>query len=178
VSKLYRPLNSTERRYLCSFIRALVPVARDAVHPMSELARKEIALTMWRWTADAVHVPSGIVKPDKFKYNIEVHAATKSARSVASKGPRGLRHEHAVPRMELAKQIIDNNLDEVAIYTLLDRLCIPVIVTEAEDLRLFPKNTMPAGWDWIRGDPYARYAGSGLKQDLVLPPPWDGSPLL
>ncbi len=131
----YGILGRRERRYLCSFVRILVPVARDAEHPMSDLARREIALVMWRWTADAVDKSTGVVKQDAFKYNVHVHVASKNARTSAALESAGLRHEHVVPRGELARRIIDRDLEENAIYDLLDRLCIPAIVTADEDRR-------------------------------------------
>jgi hypothetical protein len=165
----YRILGMRERRYLCAFVRILVPVARDAEHPMSDLARREIALVMWRWTADAVDKSTGVVKQDAFKYNVRVHVATKNARTAAAVGSAVLRHEHVVPRGELARRIIDRDLDENAIYDFLDRLCIPAIVTVDEDRRLQPRNRMPVGWDWNSGDPYERYRRSELYDDLVFP---------
>jgi hypothetical protein len=41
----YRPLNSDERLYICRFVYALVPTARDRNHPMRELARRH----GWDW---------------------------------------------------------------------------------------------------------------------------------
>ncbi len=167
----YRPLNAIERRYLCSFIRALVPVARDSSHPMRELARKQIALTLWRWTADAVRTDTGIVKQDAHKYNTTVHAATRDAIADSASGGAGLRHEHVVPRIVLADQIITLDLQENDIFVLLTRFCVAAIVTVAEDRRLRPKNAMPSGWSWNGGDPYARYAYSNL--DTVLRRPFE-----
>jgi hypothetical protein len=165
----YRPLNATERKYLCWFIRALVPIARDSHHPMRDLARREISMTMWRWTADAYHIPTGKVKQDAFKYNPLVHAITKSAKTEFLVGSPKLRHEHAVPRMALTKRIVEHDLDEDGIYGLLERLCVAVIVTVREDRKLKPKDKMPSNWDWNEGHPYQRYVDSGLNGELIFP---------
>jgi hypothetical protein len=109
------------------------------------------------------------VKQDAFKYNVHVHVATKNAQTAATAGSAGLRHEHVVPRGELARWIIIRDLDEVATHDLLNRLCIPAIITVDEDRRLQPKNKMPDGWDWNSGDPYERYRRSKLYDDLVFP---------
>lgn len=169
ISQLFRPLRAKERRYLSTFIRTLVPVVRDAEHPMRELARKEIALTMWRWTADGFHIPSRVVKQDAFKYNVHIHTATKNAKAAAAAGSANLRHEHAVPRMELTRYIVKHNMDEEGIFRVLERLCVAVIVTADEERKVRPKNTMPPSWDWLTGNPYERYVYSRLDDQLVFP---------
>src|SRR5580698_501835 len=141
----YRDLKSTERMYICLFICALVPVARDQRHPMRKLARREIARSLWRWTADAVEIKSGAVKQDGFKYDCRVHPHTIEA-SKAQRKER--RHEHAVPRMLLADRIIDTNLNEEGVFKLLERFCRAVVVTKEQDSRLKPRHKMPEGWKW------------------------------
>jgi hypothetical protein len=134
---------------------------------MTDLAREQIAVTMWRWTADAVDTEKRVVKKDAYKYDFDIHAATKSAK--ATKTKKGLRHEHAVPRMVLARLIIDLDLPVDGIFKLLDRLCVAVVVTRAEDLKLKPRNKMPDGWKWENGDPYERYKFSGIFDELEFP---------
>lgn len=162
----YRPLGEKEQRHLARFIRFLVPVARDGNHPLSHMARRQIAVWLWRWTADAVD-DEGIVKQDTFKYNVDVHAATPAAREAQRAGSAGLRHEHAVPRMVLARRIIDENLEEDEILSFLRRYCVAVVVTKDEDSRLKPKNEMPRDWDWQTGHCYARYEFS--KIPILVP---------
>jgi acetyl-CoA acetyltransferase len=134
---------------------------------MRELARREVALTLWRWTADAVLSSSGAVKQDAYKYNTNVHTATKSAKAARAAGSAGLRHEHAVPRVVLARRIVDDDLSTEAIFELLDKFCVAVIVTAEEDRRLRPRNEMPPDWSW--GDRYARYVHSNLYDELEFP---------
>lgn len=72
----YRPLNDPERLYLCEFICAQLPTARNDEHPMRLFARKLIALAMWRWTADGFDEVSKAVKRDAFKYDVSYHPAS------------------------------------------------------------------------------------------------------
>ena len=142
----------------------LVPVARDQRHPMRALARREIALAMWRWTADAFDTRENLVRQDAFKYNVKVHPATRAAREVAELGSAGLRHEHAVPRQFLADRIIELDPDPQGILGLLEKWCKAVVVTEEEERRVLPKSGMPDGWSWETGSPYApRYEHSGVE---------------
>ena len=79
-NKSLRPLNKLEQRYICQFIRILIPIARDDHHSMRGIARWQIALAMWRWTADAVDIRSGKVRKDAFKYNVDFRRHTQGAR--------------------------------------------------------------------------------------------------
>jgi hypothetical protein len=134
---------------------------------MRDVARREISLAMWRWTADGVNIETGIVKRDALKYNVRVHPASREAISTqVSGGGQELRHEHAVPRIFLAKRIIELDLDVAAIQSLLKRFCRAVIVTRSEDKDLKPRNRMPNDWKWEGGDPYARYVTSKLRDKL------------
>jgi hypothetical protein len=158
--KRYRPLERAEHQYIAQYVRSLLAVARDPAHPMSRLAQWQIALAMWRWTADGVDIPSGRVVKDALKYSTVVHPSTQAARAQIS--TRGLRHEHVVPRVVLARRIIDQDLDHNGIVELLTRFCRAAILTSEEDRRLLPKKEMPPGWTW-EDDPFARYVYSKIS---------------
>jgi hypothetical protein len=162
----YRPLNEKEQHYICQFIRILVPIARDDNHPMRDIARWQIALTMWRWTADAVDTRSGSVKGDAFKYNVGFHSHTRKACEAARAGSGGLRHEHVVPRAFLADEIIRHDMSAEDIHKFLHTWCRVVIVTKDEDDQIRPRARMPDGWGFITGDLYQRYIDAGLKQEI------------
>ena len=134
-NKSLRPLNKLEQRYICQFIRILIPIARDDHHSMRGIARWQIALAMWRWTADAVDIRSGKVRKDAFKYNVDFRRHTQGARDAlaASTSAKGLRHEHMVPRSILADEIMKRDMDENNIYHFLCKWCHAVIVTKKED---------------------------------------------
>ena len=83
---------------------------------------------------------------------------------LAKSKPRGLMHEHVVPK----KVVIDKLLSLEAPSTeevrdVLDRFCIGVVVTREEDARMTRlglRSEMPENWDGV--DPWARYAKAGI----------------
>lgn len=176
--KNYRPLNENEQICLCEFIRLFVPVARTAAHPMlRDLARRQIALTLWRWTADAVETGENVLRQNAYKYNVEYHPATSDAIKLIAVGDtRNLRHEHVVPRMWLARRIVDGDFSVGQIHGLLTRCCRAVIVTTAEDRLLRPRNAMPDEWSLEVGNPYERYILSKLISRVQnLPAEWQSA---
>jgi len=167
----YQRLALEQQHKICEFIESLVKLANDEQHPLCEFARTEIGLVLWRWTADAFHERERVVKRGVFKYDVNVHPATREAREKKKRtdNNKGLRHEHVVPRGFIARRIIELRLDAAEIWPLLDRFCKAVIVTDNEDKLLKPKKEMPESWDWTSGDPYARYRRAGLYDSIVFP---------
>ena len=157
----HRSLNRRERLYLCVFIRSLVEVAKDHQHPMRKLARAQISMTMWRWTADGACLKTNAVRPDALKYDVRQLLCTNAARNVAQTTIKDLRHEHVVPRIMLAHRIIDEDMSLKVIYKFLSKFCKPVIVTKNEDAS-FSRSCMPAEWSWAEGCEYARYRDADL----------------
>jgi hypothetical protein len=164
----YRRLNDQEQTYICQIIHSLLPVARDATHPMREIARWFITQGMWRWTADGVDLQTGVATVEAIKYSVVHYPATATAQAVAQAGSGGLRHEHAVPIGVLACRIIEQNPDIQGIQTLLRNFCKVAIVTKEEDKLLKPRSAMPDGWNWGDGNPYQRYEDAHLN--LQMPP--------
>lgn len=86
-------------------------------------------------------------------------------------GDSGLRHEHVIPRAELAR-LLDAQLvravsaADLAVW--LDRMCIGCVLTEEEDDRLGGPLTsrMPDGWDG--GDSWARYWQAFGSSGIVI----------
>lgn len=169
----YRSLADREKRYLAQFIRGLVPIARDISHPMRALARKQISMTMWRWTADAFDTAKGLVVQDAYKYNVAIHPTTDAAVLAHSNGAANLRHEHIVPRSFLTDAILRDDMSEDAILQFLQMFCHAAIVTASEDkLEIRPRNSMPSGWICDQGDILARYSET-LRLQLKV---WSSSP--
>jgi len=162
----HRPLNIRERLHLCSFIRLLVPVARDQMHPMRKLARAQVSHLMWRWTADGTCLKTGVVCPDVLKYDVRQLPCTAAAREIAATTIKELRHEHVVPRILLTDQIIERDMTLRAIFKFLTRFCKPVIVTKEEDVCL-SRSKMPPGWTWNEGCAYARYRDANLYGTII-----------
>lgn len=157
----YRHLNEQERLQICQFIRSHVPLTRNKDHAFRQFARWQVSLLLWRWTADAYCTRQKVIRPDAIKYDLQMLPATHSARESRRIAKKGLRHEHTVPRMVLAKRIIENDLTMEKIYELLIRHCRAVVVTKEED-QLLSKHglkSMPAGGEWETGCPYAPLRG-------------------
>ncbi len=143
----YRPLGEKEHRFLSEFIYLLLKVANDEKHSMRAIARGQISLTMWRWTADGVCLKTGTVKQNALKYDVTQLPCTKQAKEKAKTSKKDLRHEHTVPRILLTDYIIENELSADDIYKFLRRYCKTVIVTRDEDKQLSTKN-MPTDWNF------------------------------
>lgn len=154
--KAFRSLGTDERTFLCKHIASLVPIARKERHPMHEIALYMMSMALWRWTADGVG-PERVVKRDAMKYDTARLPITKAARSLLMKKRPGARHEHVVPRIYLARLIRDENMSAAQIERLLRRLCLATVITKEQDRGVKPRDSMPEGWNWRTGDPYARY---------------------
>jgi hypothetical protein len=165
----YRSLNKEERLFLCELVRGLVPVARDGSHSMRKIARGQISLMMWRWTADGVCLRSNVARQDAIKYDVSLLPATAKACEIALVTDRGLRHEHVVPRIRLADRIIEENMAVPEMYRFLLRHCAAVMVTKEEDLFL-SKKTMPPNWEWDKSCIYQRYRDAQLYGEIKWAP--------
>ncbi|MDA7516956.1 hypothetical protein OAK70_02715 [Akkermansiaceae bacterium] len=162
----YRPLGDSERRNIVAYMSALLPVATpSANHPMRKIARSQIAWAMWRWTADGVSISSNEVQQDAYKYDVATLACTRKARERSQTTKKGLRHEHIVPRMILADEIISQGMAQDLIFELLSRFCEAVIVTKEEDA-LLTRSSMPEGWNFKTGYKYARYRVANLFDQI------------
>lgn len=93
--------------------------------------------------------------------------ASTAARMILmeTESAKGLRHDHAVPRNMLRKQILAMprpSTDELIAF--LNHHCVGVAITPEEDARLRAAKLgmrMPAGWVW-GGDINARYTAVGI----------------
>ena len=164
----HRPLNVRERLHLCSFMRLLVPIARDHGHPMRKLARAQISILMWRWTADGTSLKTGAVCPDVLKYDVRQLPCTAAAGVIAATTIKDLRHEHIVPRILLTDHIIEQDMTQRSIFKFLTRFCKSVIVTKEEDV-ILSRSNMPTGWTWEEGCVYARYRIANLYEVIENP---------
>ena len=162
------PLTEKEQRCICDFIRMLIPIARDNTNPMCKIAKRNIALTLWNWTADAVDAVTGQIHANGNKYNVKVLRHTKAALMIR-RGEKGLRHEHVIPRSVLADEIVTCNMSAEAIFTFLSKWCDAVIVTKKEDAGLKPKDAMPAGWTFKTGKRDQRYIDAKMEKKLLPP---------
>ena len=80
-------------------------------------------------------------------------------------GRKGLRHEHAVPRTLIIEALFAmDNPTQDAVFELLDRLAVGVVVTKDEQATLDKdyQTTMPAGFD-SEWDPLLRFVACGLE---------------
>ena len=169
-AKCYLPIGKKEKTCIAGFIGKLAAVATQNMHPMCRIARWQTALAIWRWTADAVETDSKFVIKDAGKYNFSLQIASRAAIKHGRKhGINGLRHEHAVPRQQLADKIISEKMTDTQIVNFLNKFCVAVIVTKDEDSLLRPRNEMPDAWIWDKKDIFRRYLGSHLFESLVCP---------
>nr|CAA6830691.1 MAG: Unknown protein [uncultured Thiotrichaceae bacterium] len=78
---------------------------------------------------------------------------------------KGLVHEHLIPRKVLIHKLFNEvERDQHKIYEFLEKFCIGVVVTKAEDQALNDaglNSKMPD--DWNNQDPWARYTEIGLS---------------
>lgn len=88
---------------------------------------------------------------------------------------KGLVHEHTVPRKALMDHMLAcPSWTEEALGSFLSRFCFATVVTKEEDKRLNEAklvSSMPAGWGFESGDPFARY--NAAKLSLVIEVPCD-----
>lgn len=168
----YRHLNQVEKTGLCRFIHSYVATARDSDHPLGRIARSQISLLLWRWTADAFCLRENAIKQDGIKYDTAMLPATATAREIRKSTKKGLIHEHCVPRAFIADRIISEALCPEGILSLLTSHCRAVVVSRAEDATLCKqgRQSMPKGWDWQTGCPYARYEAANLFHEIE----WNG----
>ena len=160
-----RPLRDEEKRCICQFIRAFVPVARITDHPFRKIAEDQISLLMWRWTADGVNTKTGLVRKDGLKRSIKFQRHTRKACKVARTSAKSLRHEHVVPRNVLAREIVDKDMSEGEIHRFLTKFCLAAIVTKKEDQSL-NRAEMPEDWDFSTGNPFQRYVDAKLIEEM------------
>ena len=179
---MLRRLNEDEQRHICRFIRLLVTFARDNRHPMREVARLQIAYSLWHWTADAVDTETGAVVWDGIKHDVDFLFSSLAASWVAEdardaragrrlyeKYVLGLRHEHVVPRTLLAQRMIEEDMELDCIYAFLSVSCKAVILTKEEYDLIQPRDRMPAGWNWGE-NLYQRYIDAGCTNEFLVPP--------
>jgi len=88
----------------------------------------------------------------------------------------GLRHEHAVPRNQLIRWMLERpeRPAPADVKAFLSRLCFAVVVTVEEDNELRAtgfKDSLPDGWDWnAKGDErLLRYARARLLEAVRRP---------
>ncbi len=91
---------------------------------------------------------------------------------------KGLVHEHLIPRKVVREMLLSlEDPSPQAVENIFDRLCVGVVVTKAEDIRLNKlglNSKMPPDWD--QQDLWARYDAAGIvvplrpmkKQNRVL----------
>ena len=92
-----------------------------------------------------------------------------SERALAASG-EPLIHEHVVPKSVIISKLFElSEPSQDAVEHALEKLCIGVVVTREEDLRLNAlglKSSMPS--DWCGANPWARYELAGVSVvDLV-----------
>ncbi|CAN90616.1 unnamed protein product [Sorangium cellulosum So ce56] len=173
----YKPLSAVHKEFIAAEICRLVRVARDAAHPSRRTARFLIDSLLWCWTADGID-DLGDAGRDKLKYDFDHQRHTRAAKELwISNGrrPTGLRHEHAVPRKELLRCLLESPQPRTEPETLefLERLCFAVIVTKDEDAKFKGSlgDAMPGPWncDATREQRFERYRAVGLRDDIVEP---------
>lgn len=173
----YRPLSSAHKEFIAAEICRLVRIARDEAHSSRRTAKFLIDTLLWCWTADGID-DAGDAGRDKLKYSFEYQRHARAAKALwISNGrrPTGLRHEHAVPRKELLRCLLESPQPRSEAETLefLDRLCFAVIVTKDEDDKLKGalRDTMPAPWSCsVSGEQrFARYRAVGIRDDIIEP---------
>jgi hypothetical protein len=86
-------------------------------------------------------------------------------------GDSGLRHEHVVPRAEVARRLdtlLAGGAGAVELQEWLGRMCLGCVLTEEEDDQLGGRLTsrMPDGWDGV--DPWARYRQAFAVGGIVI----------
>lgn len=158
-SMAFVPLGAREKRWLAELIWQLRPTARNMGDPMRRVARREISLCMWHWTADGIDQQAHLVGVNAIKYNFELLPYTTGAHLAMEAGHFSLlRHEHSVPRTYFADYLIEHEFGSVAeVQICMENYCRAVIVTKREDALLL-RDRMPDGWSWQEGHVYARYA--------------------
>jgi len=81
---------------------------------------------------------------------------------------KGLVHEHLIPRKIVREMILNlEDLSPEAVNDILDRFCVGVVVTKAEDTRLNElklNSQMPPDWD--HKNLWARYHAAGIEVPL------------
>lgn len=81
---------------------------------------------------------------------------------------KGLVHEHLIPRKIVREMLLKlDNPSPEAVYDILDRYCVGVVVTKAEDTRLNQlgfNSEMPINWD--HQNLWARYEAAGIEVPL------------
>ncbi|WP_437335316.1 hypothetical protein [Sorangium sp. So ce394] len=173
----YRPLSAVHKEFIAAEICRLVRIARDAAHPSRRTARFLIDSLLWCWTADGID-DSGDAGRDKLKYSFEHQRHTRAAKDLwTSNGrrPTGLRHDHAVPRKELLRCLLESPQPRAEPETLelLERLCFAIIIAKDEDARFKGslRDTMPLPWSCdARGEQrFDRYRAVGLRDDIIEP---------
>ncbi len=153
------PLGEEEKSWLAELIWKLRLTARNIGNPMRRVARREISLWMWHWTADGIDPQQQLVGVNAIKYNFELLPHTTHAHLAMEGGhSKLLRHEHCIPRTYFADYLIQHEFGSVAeMQMCLENYCRAVIVTKSEDARLL-RDRMPDGWNWQEGHIFARYA--------------------
>jgi hypothetical protein len=166
-----RPLGESERRWIADQIAQYLPLARNERAPVSTWARHLIKdAFLWYWTADGLNA-DGIVQRDALKSHMGRLKCSMGARQSLDQPGVKLIHEHAVPRKVVRDELlrmVEPSGEEV--YTFLMDVCIPVIITEADNNKLNDlglKQRMP-GDTLDRADPFARYNAAEI--DIVATP--------
>lgn len=153
----HRKLKGKEKEFLAESIAKWVPIARCDAHPFRIMARREIRMLFWRWTADGVDVKTGAVMPDSLKYSEKFQLFSKKASKAlhSRKGRKPLRHEHAVPRETLADHIIKQQMRVDEIVKFLNKFCRAVVVTHREHKKL--GHQRKEAWGFKTGNAFVRY---------------------
>jgi hypothetical protein len=173
----YKPLSTVHKEFIAAEICRLVRIARDADHPSRGTARFLIDSLLWCWTADGIDDADDAGR-DKLKYDFDHQRHTRAAKALwigNGRRPTGLRHEHAVPRKELLRCLLDSPQARTEPETLefLERLCFAVIVTKEEGAKFKGslRDTMPLPWSCdAKGEQrFDRYRAVGLRDDIIEP---------
>lgn len=174
--RVYSPLGAAQKQFIAQEVARLSVIARDSHHPSRRTARFLIDTLLWCWTADGIDA-AGDAGRDKLKYDLDHQLHTRRAKAhwlANGRKGTGLRHEHAVPRKEILKCLLEcaHPLDDAATLELLERLCFAVIVMRDEDgtLNRF-KDCMPEPWNCgAQGEArFERYRAVGLRSEIVEP---------
>lgn len=173
----YKPLSIVHKEFIAAEICRLAGIARGAAHPSRRTARFLIDSLLWCWTADGID-DVGDAGRDKLKYDFDHQRHTRAAKDLwISNGRRrtDLRHEHAVPRKELLRCLLESPQRRTEPETLefLERLCFAVIVTKDEDAKFKGslRDTMPLPWSCdAKGEQrFDRYRAVGLRHEIIEP---------
>jgi len=170
-----RRLDQPHKLFIAEEISRHAVVAADPKHSMHRIARFLIDSLLWCWTADGID-DDGIAKRDLLKYDFDWQYHTEAARLLSEKqgSSKGLIHEHAVPRNEIIRLLLQVRPTAHDTFDILERICFAVVMTREQDLSIHQNDKSLRGsmpfvlqLDTPRLQLFARH--EHLKHDLREP---------